>query len=334
VDVDQLHHDAHRVARAMLERFRPGEHVAVWASNCPEWVLLEMGAAYAGLTLVTVNPAYQVGELAHVLGQSRCQGTFVQDTYRGRDLLAITEDARPGLPALRDVIALSGWDGFLASGDGHRELPSVEPGDIAQIQYTSGTTGAPKGAQLTHRGLVNVGRYYAVVNGARAEDIWVNPMPMFHTAGCGLLTLGALQTGGTHVLPPGFDPAVMLDAFAAERGTSMLSVPTILIRMLDEQSVRPRDLSSWRLSTLGGAPVPPELVRRARTSTSWSPSGSARPRRRRTSPTRCPTTRTRTGSPRWAARCPTARSASAIRGVARRWRSAPSVGCVRADTGS
>ncbi|WP_433281969.1 AMP-binding protein [Pseudonocardia xinjiangensis] len=260
---DQLRQEARQVARAMLERFRPGEHVAVWAANRPEWVLLEMGAAYAGLTLVTVNPAYQVGELGHVLGQSRCDGMFVQDTYRGRDLLPVVEEARPGLPALREVVALSGWDEFLASGDGARDLPSVDPGDIAQIQYTSGTTGTPKGAQLTHRGLVNVGRYYAVVNGAGPDDVWVNPMPMFHTAGCGLATLGAMQTGGMHVLPPGFDAGVMLDAFAAERGTILLSVPTMLIRMLDEQSARPRDLSSWRLSTLGGAPVPPELVRRA-----------------------------------------------------------------------
>ena len=260
---DELRLDALRVARAMLERFRPGEHVAVWAANLPEWVLLEMGAAYAGLTLVTVNPAYQVGELTHVLGQSRCSGAIVQDTYRGRDLVPAVDEARPQLPALRDVVALSGWDDFLASGDPSRELPPVEPGDTAQIQYTSGTTGTPKGAELTHRGLVNVARYYAMVNGTGPDDVWVNPMPMFHTAGCGLATLGALQTGGTHVLPPGFDASVMLDAFESERGTVMLSVPTMLIRMLDEQSAQPRDVSSWRLSTLGGAPVPPELVRRA-----------------------------------------------------------------------
>ena len=260
---DELRNDALRVARAMLERFRPGEHVAVWAANCPEWVLLEMGAAYAGLTLVTVNPAYQVGELTHVLGQSRCSGAFVQDASRGRDLPPIVEEARPGLPVLRDVVALSGWDDFLACADPSRELPPVEPGDTAQIQYTSGTTGTPKGAELTHRGLVNVARYYAMVNGTGPDDVWVNPMPLFHTAGCGLATLGALQTGGTHVLPPGFDAALMLDAVEAGRGTVILSVPTMLIRMLDEQSARPRDVSSWRLSTLGGAPVPPELVRRA-----------------------------------------------------------------------
>jgi acyl-CoA synthetase (AMP-forming)/AMP-acid ligase II len=164
---------------------------------------------------------------------------------------------------VRDVVALSGWDDFLTRADPSRELPSVEPGDTAQIQYTSGTTGTPKGAELTHRGLVNVARFYAMANGAGPDDTWVNPMPMFHTAGCGLATLGELQTGGAQVLPPEFDAALMLDAVESERGTVVLSVPTMLIRMLDEQSARPRDVSSWRLATLGGAPVPAELVLRA-----------------------------------------------------------------------
>jgi fatty-acyl-CoA synthase len=254
---------AEQVARALLERFAPGEHVAIWAANCPEWVLIEFGAALAGLTLVTVNPAYLAKELAYVLTQSKAVGLIVQPEYRGRNLLAAVEEVRPGLTDLRQVISLSSWPEFLASGSPVRALPEVTPGDIAQIQYTSGTTGFPKGALLPHRSLVNNGRFYARAIGAGPDDVWVNPMPMFHTAGCGLLTLGALQTGGVHVIPAGFDPAVMLGLFEAERGTIMLSVPTMLIRMLDHAEVTTRDLSSWRLSTLGGAPVPPELVRRA-----------------------------------------------------------------------
>jgi fatty-acyl-CoA synthase len=139
----------------------------------------------------------------------------------------------------------------------------VEPRDPAQIQYTSGTTGRSKGALLSHRGLVNNGRFFAMAIGAGPSDIWVNPMPLFHTAGCGLATLGALCTGGAHVLPGGFDAPLMLDLLQAERGTLLLSVPTMLIRVLDEQAASPRDLSSWRLTALGGAPVPRELVRRA-----------------------------------------------------------------------
>ena len=150
---DQLLADAEQVARALLGRFRPGEHVAVFAANSPEWVLLEMGAALAGLTLVTVNPAFLATEVAYVLGQSRACGVVVQPQYRGRDLLAVVAQARAGLPELREVIDLDDWPAFLASGARDTVLPEVAPGDIAQIQYTSGTTGFPKGACLTHRGL-------------------------------------------------------------------------------------------------------------------------------------------------------------------------------------
>jgi fatty-acyl-CoA synthase len=259
----QLYDEACLVARALLARFSPGERVAIWSPNCPEWALLEFGAALAGVTLVTVNPAYLPKELAYVLRQSNATGIVLCPEYRGRDFTGMLSEIKADIPAVREVISLADWPAFLDSGKSARSLPKVSPGDVAQIQYTSGTTGFPKGAELTHRGLVNNGRFYANVIGANADDIWINPMPMFHTAGCGLATLGALQTGGTHVLPAGFDPGLMLDLIEAWRGTLVLCVPTMLVRMLDQSGDRDRDLSSWRLATLGGAPVPPELVRRA-----------------------------------------------------------------------
>jgi len=255
--------EAENVGRAFASRFRPGEHVAIWAANLPEWFFAEFGAALAGLTLVTVNPAYLAAEFAHVLRQSRACGVIVQDHYRGRDLLAAVAAARETLPLLREVIPLSAWREFAASGARKIALPTVLPGDVAQIQYTSGTTGAPKGARLTHRGLANNSRFYAQTIGAKDADIWVNPMPMFHTAGCGLCTLGALQTGGVQVMPPGFDAELMLDLLEQERGTIAICVPTMLQRMLDASSIGTRDISSWRLVSLGGAPIAPELVRRA-----------------------------------------------------------------------
>ena len=260
---EELLAEAETVARALLLRFKPGEHVAIWSSNVPEWVLMEFGAALAGLTLVTVNPAYLGAELAFVLKQSRACGIVVQDSYRNRDLVATVNEVRDTLPSLREVIPLSSWGALAETGRTSVQLPPVRPDDIAQIQYTSGTTGTPKGARLTHRNLANNARIYARTIGAGENDIWVNPMPMFHTAGCSLCTLGALQTGGTHVLPPAYDPEQMLRLFEEERGTLLLCVPTMLIRMLDAPSGVDRDLSSWRLVTLGGAPVPPELVRQA-----------------------------------------------------------------------
>ncbi|MGU7781096.1 AMP-binding protein [Burkholderia sp. PU8-34] len=251
-----------KVAGALLSRFRPGEHVAVWASNRPEWVQIELGAALAGITLVTVNPAYLASELKYVLKQSQASGIIVEPEYRGRKLADVVDEVRPYLPLLREIISLTRWDELVDGASAFAALPRVEPGDIAQIQYTSGTTGFPKGALLTHRGLANNGRIYAQVIGAGKGDVWINPMPMFHTAGCGLVTLGALQTGGTHVLPPAFDPALMLDLVESERGTLMSAVPTMMVRILDHPALTTFDLSSWRVATLGGAPVPAALVRR------------------------------------------------------------------------
>jgi len=253
---------AERCAWTFLSAFRQFDAVALWAPNCAEWVFLELGAALAGVTLVTVNPAYLSAELVHVLAQSRVKGLVMVEEHRGRDLTAVVNQVRSVLPDLRSVFTMREWEERMF-GVYPVQLPLVHPDDIAQIQYTSGTTGFPKGAELTHRGLSNNARFYAAAIGARSDDVWINPMPMFHTAGCGLLTLGALQTGGAHVLPASFDPELMLELFESERGTLLLSVPTMLIRMLDAPSVRSRDLKSWRLATLGGAPVPPELVHRA-----------------------------------------------------------------------
>jgi fatty-acyl-CoA synthase len=154
-------------------------------------------------------------------------------------------------------------DALLGPADRPVSLPTPRPGDPAQIQYTSGTTGFPKGALLAHDGLALNGWLFAEAIGARPADRWVNPMPLFHTAGCGLVTLGALQSGGTQILPPRFDAELVLDLFERYRGTNLLSVPTMLIRILEAQARQPRDLGSWRLAALGGAPVPTELVRRA-----------------------------------------------------------------------
>jgi fatty-acyl-CoA synthase len=254
--------DAEQAAHALRRHFGQGEHVAVWAPNSPEWIVLEFGAALAGLTLVTVNPAYWASELAYVLDQSEAVGLFTVAEYRGRDLLAVVSDVQSRLSHLRRVISFADWREFVAAPARRVDLAAVTPDDIAQIQYTSGTTGVPKGALLRHRGLVNNARFFARCIGAAADDVWVNPMPLFHTAGCGLVTLGALQTGSAQVLLPGFDAARMLTLIERERATITLGVPTMLIGILECPDFAERDLSSLRLVASGGAPVAPELVRR------------------------------------------------------------------------
>jgi fatty-acyl-CoA synthase len=259
---DRLLSAAERVAHSLVRRFRPGEHIAVWSNSSPEWLLLEFGAALAGLVLVTVNPAFQPQELLFVLRQSRSVACFAVRRFRDRDMLAVVNDLRSQLPDLRELLPLD--DLLFTSVDetAPGQLPLVAPDEIAQIQYTSGTTGFPKGAMLTHRGLVNNARFYAETSGARAGDVWINPLPLFHTAGCGLVTLGALQTGGTHVLMSGFEPGTMLDLLESERGSITLSVPTMAVALLEQSDLASRDLSAWRLAALGGASVPVELVRR------------------------------------------------------------------------
>ena len=252
--------EVERAARALRARFAPGEPVAVWAGNYPEWVLLEFAAGLAGLTLVTVNPAYQADELAHVLGHSGARGIFLAAGYRGRALPAILDGARGRLPELREVIPLSEWDRFCASGDGQR-LPEVDPASRAQILYTSGTTGRPKAAVLTHRGLTNNARLAAEAIGMRTGETFVNPMPLFHIAGGGLLTLGLVQTLGTHVLMPRFDPALQLELTETYRSACIGGVPTMLTALLGHPSRARRDLSCLRYALSGGATVPAELVR-------------------------------------------------------------------------
>jgi fatty-acyl-CoA synthase len=253
--------EAERAAQALLARFEPGDRVAVWAANCPKWVLLEFAAGLAGVTLVTVNPAYQADELAHVLGHSGASGIFLAEDYRGSSLPAILATVRGRLPRLREVIPLGEWDSFCASGNGGR-LPEVDPADPAQILYTSGTTGRPKAAVLTHRGLTNNARLAAGAIGMRAGDALVNPMPLFHVAGGGLLTLGLVQSTGTQVLMLHFDPGLALDLTETYGGACFGGVPTMLSAMLSHPSLARRDLSSLRYALSGGAPVPAELVRR------------------------------------------------------------------------
>nr|WP_197911937.1 AMP-binding protein [Kineobactrum salinum] len=140
----ELAEEARKVASALLQHFQPGQRVAIWSASSPEWVLIEFGASLAGLVLVTVNPAYLAHELKYVLRQSRAHGIILQDCHRGRDLGEVLQEVRAELPDLDVVIPLSTWDAFLASAQ-LGTLPEVEAGDLAQIQYTSGTTGFPKG---------------------------------------------------------------------------------------------------------------------------------------------------------------------------------------------
>ncbi|HVW33996.1 MAG TPA: AMP-binding protein [Acidimicrobiia bacterium] len=258
--------DAERAAYALRSRFEPGEHVAIWAPNIPEWVILEFGAGLAGVTLVTVNPAYKPPEVRYVLTQSRSSGLLMVPEWRGNPMAEALGSVRAELPNLREVVDLTAFEEFLASGDAHRsggaKLPEVTPDDPAQIQYTSGTTGFPKGARLAHRAITNNARLSMARMTFGADDVWINPMPMFHTAGCVVATLGPVQARGRIVIAPWFDPTLLFDLIEQERCTASLLVPTMLVATLEHADFPNRDLSSMRSMVSGGATVPAELVRR------------------------------------------------------------------------
>lgn len=251
------------VARALLSRFAPGDKIAIWAPNLPEWVMLEFGAAMAGMIVVTVNPAFQANELEYVLTQSQSSGLFVINDFRGNPMKATAEATQPACPDLHTIIGFDEWDDFLAGANNFTgTLPDVKPTDPVMIQYTSGTTGFPKGALLHHRGLVNNGAHTAAQTGVEEGDVWITTMPLFHTGGCVCCVLGSVSVQATQVLVEAFDPGLVLELFETYKGNTMVGVPTMLIAMLEHPEFADRDVSSIKSVASGGSTVPAPLVRR------------------------------------------------------------------------
>ena len=253
--------EAEMVARALLGRFQPGERVAVCAPNIPQWVLLQYGAALAGMTLVTLNPAYRPEEMAYVLGQSRSAGIVLVPEYRGTPIAQFLDEVRPQLPELREAISFGDWQALLASGSPTEKLPAVGPDDIALILYTSGTTGFPKGAMLRHRGITNNARFIARRLGVQDGDIWLNVMPVYNVAGCAISVLGALSYRTTQVLAT-FDPGLALSLVEAERANVLLGAATMYITLMEHPDFTTRDLSCLQSVFAGGSVIPVHVVRR------------------------------------------------------------------------
>ena len=254
--------DAGRAARALLARFEPGSRVAIWAPNSANWVILQQAISLAGMVLVPVNPAYRARELEYVLRQSGAAGLLHADSYRGFDMTTIVDELQPKLPDLKKTIAISDWAAFLDTGDPNRELPAVAPLNPLQIQYTSGTTGFPKGALLHHKGLINAAKQVAERAGLSDGGVNINAMPMYHIGGGAVTAFGTLAYRGTFVILPGFDPALMLEAFETYRGTHTLVVPTMLIALLEHPDREKRDLSSIQTIMSGASAVSATLIRR------------------------------------------------------------------------
>ena len=258
----ELYDESLQAAYVLAQRFGAGERVAVWAPNIPEWVMIEFACAMAGVILVTVNPAYQAEEVTYVLKQSRSAGVFVIPEFRGNRMLRTIEAVKDDCPELREIIRLDRWDEFLAMGDdSRRALPEVNSDDPVMIQYTSGTTGFPKGALLHHKGLVNNAAHTLDRMQVEEGSVWINFMPLFHTGGCALCVLGAVSLKTTQVLVEMFDPGLVLELIEVYGVNGLSAVLTMLYAMLEHPDYPTRDISSLKVITCGGATVPMELVK-------------------------------------------------------------------------
>ncbi|MDF2442105.1 MAG: fatty-acyl-CoA synthase [Subtercola sp.] len=254
--------DTEKAAQGLLARFEPGDRIAIWAPNTADWVILQQAVAMAGMIVVAINPAYRAHELEYVLAQSGAVGIFFVDEYRGCSLREIIDEVRSAAPELRELISLTDWAAFLESGDPAQAFPVVAPLDPVQIQYTSGTTGFPKGALLHHKGIVNEAAFVGERAGMTDGGVCINGMPMYHIGGGAVTELATMSVHGTYVVMPAFDPALTLELFETYHGTHSLMVPTMLLAVLEHPDCATRDLSSIQTIWSGAATVSEALVRR------------------------------------------------------------------------
>ncbi|HDS0958179.1 3-[(3aS,4S,7aS)-7a-methyl-1,5-dioxo-octahydro-1H-inden-4-yl]propanoyl:CoA ligase [Pseudomonas hunanensis] len=278
-------------ARALLALgVQPGDRLGIWAPNCAEWCITQFASAKVGAILVNINPAYRSSELDYALGQSGCRWVICADAFKTSDYHAMLQGLLPGLasrqpgalicerfPELRGVVslALSPPPGFLAWNalQARAEVVSGEAlaarqaqlhcDDPINIQYTSGTTGFPKGATLSHSNILNNGYMVGESLGLTEHDRLVVPVPLYHCFGMVMANLGCMTHGSALIYPSdAFDPLATLRAVAQEKATALYGVPTMFIAELDHPQRSEFDLSSLRTGIMAGATCPIEVMRR------------------------------------------------------------------------
>jgi fatty-acyl-CoA synthase len=247
-----------------------GDRVGLWSPNCAEWVLVQFATAKAGVVLVNVNPAYRAMELEFALRQSGCRMLVAARSFKTSDYVAMIADVRGELPDLERVVLLGSpeWEqlaaGEQATADELRaRADALQFDDPINIQYTSGTTGVPKGATLSHHNILNNGYFVAEVCGYSEADRVCIPVPFYHCFGMVVGNLGCCTHGACIVIPgPSFEPRAVLEAVAAERCTSLYGVPTMFIAELAEPDFGSFDLTSLRTGIMAGSPCPAEIMKR------------------------------------------------------------------------
>lgn len=284
---DQL---CRKVAKGLMALgIEKGEHVAIWASNTPEWLTAQFASAKTGAVLVTVNTNYQLSELEYVLKQSDATTLILMESYRGTSYIDILyklipelKESEPGklaserLPFLKNIILMGDkrhpgmylWDDILKlSGSvsekalDHR-MERLKEHDVINMQYTSGTTGFPKGMMLTHSNLANNAANIAECMNLSRKDRMCIPVPFFHCFGCVLGTLACVTAGATMVPVQEFNPKEVLSAVETEKCTALHGVPTMFIAELNDQDFASYDLSSLRTGIMAGSNCPIEVMKK------------------------------------------------------------------------
>ena len=270
----QLRDEVNRSARALLALgVGKGERVGIWSTNCAAWVVVQFATAKIGAVLVSINPACRLQELEYTLTQSGCSALIIGEGFKDASYAEMVAALRGKLPELRHVISLvpkaetMSWDHFMSSQADPAALSereaSIDFDDVINIQYTSGTTGFPKGAMLTHHNILNNGFQVGERMRLTHRDRLCIPVPFYHCFGMVLANLACVTHGATMVLPaPHFSPVHTLDAVARERCTALHGVPTMFIAELDHPQFREFDLSSLRTGIMAGAPCPIEVMKR------------------------------------------------------------------------
>jgi len=267
---EELQQSVRRLAAGLLRTgLRAGDRVGIWAPNCPEWTLTQYATAEIGVVLVTVNPAYRVHELEYVLNQAGIRMLVAASSFKTSDYEAMIAEVAPRCPDLVDVVIIGAarWH-ELADGPADDAAVAVAAagltaGDPINLQYTSGTTGFPKGATLSHTNILNNGYLVGELCGYTEADRVCIPVPFYHCFGMVMGNLACTSHGAAMVIPaPGFDAAATLHAVTAESCTSLYGVPTMFIAELALPDFTDYDLSSLRTGIMAGSPCPAEVMRK------------------------------------------------------------------------
>jgi fatty-acyl-CoA synthase len=287
----EFHQRVSHLAAGLLKLgLQPGDRIGIWSQNCAEWVLTQFATAKAGLVMVNINPAYRRSELEYVLDKVQCSALILAPAFKSSDYLTILQDVVPEirhcpagalrsdrLPHLKLVIRLGadktpGMLNFddLMKGIGGDDLEllanvgaTLQFDDAVNIQFTSGTTGAPKGATLTHHNILNNGFFIGEAMRLSEQDRLCIPVPLYHCFGMVLGNLACVTHGAAMVYPgEGFDPKAVLETVQAERCTGLHGVPTMFIAILDHPDFKQYDLSTLRTGIMAGSPCPTEVMTR------------------------------------------------------------------------